>query len=333
VCAVRAKIQRAHEGSRAFNRLLLRPTFCIVEFLDNSDSKMVKRRWESFGFRDVTPRLGNPRSEVITFKEDKYARQWDTFQAQLGKVQADWYYLSGHHASQFWNSINLDNQGKPFHDFSDFYQNQEEIGFFNEHYHHGRWQWHSTQPDRPINTNPLEIYMSSTDRHSKGLIQPQWGGEPAFQKSPGNPLLGDIIDPYCLGLLLIGCNTLSYRETRRSLSRRFPEAVIIGLVGSKNSADSTPLIQRIFKTCNRNWFSRPQTDPAHPDQPLDPLELARRLNHPVGKFLYALQDILGVVYKGKYYFPNVRKINDKKAVIEEYVGVDINKSWYGVWGR
>ncbi len=323
-----AKVQRTDKSLSHRNTLRLPITFCVVEFLDNSDSTMVKRRWEKFGFRDVTPRIGNARSEVATFKKDKYAQQWEDFQEKLGKVYPEWIYISGHHAAQFWASANVDNNGRPYNTNEEYRLEQSEVGFFNEDYHLGRWHWIKQTPPQVITQKPTEIFMSMTNEGGGGLLAFETENVPKFQRSRRNPLLGELRNPFCMGLLLIGCNTLTYGRVRRALTNSFPEAVVIGLV-SKNSANAIPLIQRIFKVCNRAWFLDPTRAPGHPSKELDPMELARRINFPVGKRYRqnTVHDLVSVMYEGRYYFP-ILKSEPKALVIDDFAGLPAGEDWY-----
>jgi len=324
-----SKVQRAHGGNRLTNSLRLGPTFCIVEFLDNSDSTLVKRRWESFGFRDVTPRLGNPPSRIITFRNDRYAEKWEEFQDRLKKVSPDWFYISGHHSSQHSTSIDYEDDGKKFPDYSSFFQNQVEVGFFNERYHLGRFMWDRGKPDKAIKSSPLEVYMSSTGRHSDAGLRP-WPDQPPFQKSPANPLFGELSNPFCRGLLLVGCNTLTFRIVRRTLARCYPEAVVIGLL-SKNSASAIPLINKIFRICGGTWFRDPQKDPFDPSKELDLLNLTQKLNYPVGRIYRRLQDVVAVMFKNKYSFPVIIRKTANTAVLDSYMTTEIDRSFFSCW--
>ncbi len=74
-------------------------TIAFMEFLQESDSNMMKALWWSYGWPDISPIWGT-RATVPTFKQDPaMISQWPDFQAQMTECEADWYYLSGHHGS------------------------------------------------------------------------------------------------------------------------------------------------------------------------------------------------------------------------------------------
>src|SRR5437867_1175963 len=76
-------------------------TIAFMEFLQESDSNMMKALWRSYGWEDISPIWSN-RATVPTFKQDPaIIAQWSEFQSAMTDCEADWYYLSGHHGRQF----------------------------------------------------------------------------------------------------------------------------------------------------------------------------------------------------------------------------------------
>src|SRR6185503_10786767 len=129
-------------------------TFAMMEFLSESDSNTMKSHWRKLGFTDITPKWGT-RDSVPTFKQDAaIINQWSDFQAQMEGVEADWYYLSGHHGRRFKSDL------KDYPDMMDHINRHEQVGIFNEVYHHGQWD-HDSQSSPDAHRKPLDVYMES----------------------------------------------------------------------------------------------------------------------------------------------------------------------------
>jgi len=143
-----ASIARAALGARpigTLNQATL--TYAFMEFLLNQDSNAMKALWFQHGFTDESPIWGS-RSTVPTFKNQRSViEQWPDFQWQMQEVDADWYYLSGHHGRR----LSADARGI---DEVTHVNTQKDVGFFNAHYHHGTWEGHAAKE--------LEVYMSTS---------------------------------------------------------------------------------------------------------------------------------------------------------------------------
>jgi hypothetical protein len=235
-------VARSSTGTRHRNtiRAVPHPTFAVAEFYKTSDSNKMRDKWLGWAFRDVTP-LWSKTAHCHTFSTAANVPKWPKFQDKLAGSHADWYYLSGHHGRQF-TTDPID---------PDVLDTQTEIGFFNEAYHRGRWA-HRDWP-----ATPAEVYMTM-------------GHAPAGALGPDdNPLYAEA-RPKCKGVILMGCNTLIYRQVRIALSKAFPNAVLIGYMSKTPNDDSA--LEPVLKLCGRDFFLKPPSD----DAPLE--DLAKRFN-------------------------------------------------------
>src|SRR5262245_9884055 len=104
----------------------------FMEFLMEGDSNTMKSWWLRQGWSDISPMWGD-RPTVPSFKDQRaMIAQWPEFQRQMIDVEADWYYLSGHHGVQF--ESDAERMSK-----IDLLNTAEIVGFFNEPYHMGPW--------------------------------------------------------------------------------------------------------------------------------------------------------------------------------------------------
>jgi hypothetical protein len=238
-----------------------------MEFLLNADSNSMKRIWLQHGFKDESPIWGS-QSIVPTFKNQRSViEQWPDFQWQMQEVDADWYYLSGHHGRR--RSADREGVDAPTHA-----NTQQDVGFFNAHYHHGTWEGHAAKE--------LEVYMSTST-----------GPWDVYEHGPrDNPLHGQ---PHtkCKGLMLVGCNTLLYLSVRRMLLKYFPNAVIMGLMSTENSAITK--ILRTVRKHGRGFFVNPKS--------IEAVDLCQQLNPTVGRV-----DRMGVISDGVLFFPTYGQI-------------------------
>jgi hypothetical protein len=231
---------RSSKGTKHVNtvRAVAHPTFAVAEFFRNSDSDKMRARWLGLGLKDVTP-LWSTERHVHTFSTDADVPKWPTFQEQLSDVEADWYYVSGHHGRQFMSDFNVVTDDPVVHG-----NTQAEVGFFNERYHQGRWK-HNTH-DNPGLPQPNEVFVSTSDKPASAPLGPV-----------DNPLYLNG-RPDCKGMILMGCNTLAYKTVRNALMNAFAKAVIIGFVGQTPLGDEA--VEPIRTVLGRSFFIEPPTD-------------------------------------------------------------------------
>ena len=233
--------------------------FAIVEFLGNFDTIGIKKRWvKDLGYTDISPPLpGSGKFSVGSFnnkgKEPATGpiAQWPSFQTALVDVKPDWFFISGHHGRQFdddWDGID--------EHFDAHALNQKETGYFNEFYHAGTWV------NSPKKKNKkFEIYM--TTAHAPSLSEPL--------KANDNPLLAEI-NTKCKGIVLMGCNSLTYPVCRDAWIKSFPNALLIGNTSRVNGGSEAivPLLQD--KICGDTFFRDP------PSNGLELAKLCYRMN-------------------------------------------------------
>lgn len=243
-------------------------SIAFMEFLSDGDSNALKQLWLSYGWEDVSALWGSKRM-VPTFKQDKAViEKWPDFQVGMGDVEADWYYLSGHHGRQFAADLGPDD------DMLDHFNTHENCGFFNEVYHSGRWEEADAQnPYEHI--RDLDVFMRTGNENYNGMA------------SETNPLYGTCHDN-CRGIILVGCRGLAYKSARRMYNEYFPNAVVIGPV----SKESTAIVKllKVFKGYGRDFF----VDPTQYDFE----EVVKKLN----PFL-AMYDRMALQYGGEMWMP------------------------------
>lgn len=263
--AALARVAHGLLGTGTLNSTTL--SIAFMEFLANSDSNALKAMFCSHGFKDVSPLWGN-QLLVPSFKSrpDIIAR-WPEFQQAMTEVEADWYYLSGHHGRRF--RSDGANQDSRTH-----LNGQEHVGFFNEHYHHGPWD-HGA-PDNPdAHASPRDVYMSTSTA--------DW----VYELGPTDNPLYSAPHTQCRGVMLVGCNTLIYKKVRQQLVHYFPNAVVIGLMSRETS--SITAILRVAHQHGRQFFTDPKS--------IDPVDLCNELNPNAWS-----PDKLGVISDGVCYF-------------------------------
>lgn len=261
-----ARVANGLNGHGTVNSTTL--SIAFMEFLLESDSNTMKSLWRSYGWKDISPLWGD-RPTVPTFKHDPaIIGQWPDFQREMTQVEADWYYLSGHHGRQF------DRDTERFANNMEMNNTLSRTGFFNEPYHTGRWD-RATLEDPYQGEDPQEVYMTTSED--------DWGAGLGPQDNP----LYNAPHEQCKGMLLVGCNTLANRQTRRMLNTYFPNAVIIGLISRET--DALTKILNVIRPLGPQFFIDPKGT-------IDPTELAERLFTP-GQF----KDYVGVLADGKFH--------------------------------
>jgi hypothetical protein len=224
-------------------------TFAIVEFLGNFDSNAIKKRWvKDLGYTDISPPLpGTGKFSVASFNNKGASpatgpiAQWPSFQLALVDVKPDWFFISGHHGRQFdddWDGI--------ADDFPAHAAAEKETGYFNEWYHSGTWVNKPTGPNKKF-----EIYM--TTAHPSLLSVPL--------KPNDNPLFAEI-NTKCKGVVLMGCNSMTYPVCRDQWLKFFPNALFIGNTSRVNGGSEAiiPLLQD--KICGDEFFRDPPSGDA-----------------------------------------------------------------------
>ena len=191
--------------------LALKPTYATIEFMGASDTVQARSFWHHRGFRDVTPQLRG-KFPKQTFRKSVPANEFAGYHAALlhlhGPQTASWICLSGHHGRIDDECVTVDHGD----DWSLHYNEEDDVGFFNHHFHEHEWVGKGTHD------NSLFIYSTSkVEPHSRtGAIF----GAP-FRKNE-----------YCKGLILSACNTLAYRASRKWLHDTFPNAVVFGFTST-----------------------------------------------------------------------------------------------------
>lgn len=263
-------------------------SIAFMEFLSEGDSNLMKQLWRSYGWDDISPIWGH-KATVPTFKQTpSIIAQWPDFQQQMTDCEADWYYLSGHHGRQF--AADDDR----FENGLDLANYLSRAGFFNEPYHMGRW--HSAtleQPDKGQRKDEIYMTMSEDD----------W----LYELGPSDNPLYNAPHENCLGVMLVGCNSLAFRSVRAKLNQYFPNAVIIGVISKEVAAINK--ILKVIKPLGREFFIDPKWT-------IDPEELAARLT-PVT----ANQDHLAVLADGNFYFragKRVQVLDCEEEVLPEH---------------
>src|SRR5262245_40347230 len=245
-------------------------TIAFMEFLMDFDSNAMKSLWLSHGWRDISPLWGQ-RPTVPSFKSDRVIiERWPEFQWEMTQIVADWYYVSGHHSSQFITDLNR------FPGVLEFANEQEKGGFFNEPYHLGRFE-HGTPGDPLRGEQPGEVFMDSTDD--------TWAGG---RLGPEDNPLYNTPHENCRGVMLVGCNSLLFRRARVLLSQYFPNAVIIGLISKE--ANTITRIMDVIKPLGPDFFLDPKSA-------IPPQELAARLTPRLISV-----DKIGVISDGMLHF-------------------------------
>lgn len=220
--------------------------FAIVEFLGNFDSNAIKKRWVNLGYTDISPPLaGNTKLNVGSFNNKGShpatgpIASWPSFQTALLDVKPDWLFVSGHHGRH----LDDDWDGVDDH-FAAHAQAETETGYFNEWYHSGTWVNESTAKNKKF-----EIYM--TTAHPPAST--------ASLKPDDNPFFASI-NTTCKGVVLMGCNSMTYPVCRDAWLKSFPNALFIGNTSRVDGGSEAivPLLQD--KVCGDGFFRDPPAD-------------------------------------------------------------------------
>jgi hypothetical protein len=262
---------RQNSGSGTNNTLDEDPiTFAFMEFLSNSDSTTMKGIWKKWKFQDVSPFWAD-KPTVPTFNDKKYIPQWPDYRKAMVDVRAHWYYISGHHGRRYASDSDA------YDNFHDHFHGVDDAGFFNEPYHQGPWDHASyDEPDAKASDN--DIYMTSSKKSVFKVL-----GENS------NPLYISGPQGQCLGLLLVGCRSLTYTADRKRYTQQFPNAVVIGEISRESNAILK--IKKIADKYGAAFFRDPKS--------VDPAELARLLNKSDGPA--PAFDQMGVLSDGTLY--------------------------------
>jgi hypothetical protein len=247
----------------------------------------MKQLWLSHGWTDVSAIWGS-KKVVPTFKSDrKVIEQWPDFQVAMGEVDADWYYLSGHHGREFSADLSAEDEMVPH------FNTHENCGFFNHVYHDGQWE-HGDADNPYDHIQDLDVFMRTGNEN--------WGG----YGSQTNPLYSRCQDN-CRGIFLVGCRALAYKAARKMYTQFFPNAVVIGPVSRESMA-----INRLMKVCKgygRDFFVDPWE--------YDPEELVTKLNPSLTGF-----DHMAVLRGGEFWFP-VKKGVIRQIAADDDIADDI----------
>jgi len=210
-------------------------TFVIVEFLGNADSNAMKVRWQrELRYTDLTPPLpGAGSGSVASFSTKGPISHWSTFQSQLVDLEPDWIFLSGHHGRRLASDWDKDAET-----FAEHAAKQTQTGYFNKWYYEGKWEG-ETGPN-----SQFEIYMTTSHGPSGPL------------EAEDNPFFARV-HTACRGVVLNGCNSLSYPVARKAWIEHFPNALIIGnnrtVKGGKDSI--RPLL--LDSVCGDEFYRDP----------------------------------------------------------------------------
>ncbi|MEP0847866.1 MAG: hypothetical protein HRF50_13735 [Phycisphaerae bacterium] len=263
-------------------------TVAFMEFLESADSNAMKSLLLKHSFRDISPLWGE-QAAVPTFKDNQSViRRWPEFQQAMTQVEADWYYLSGHHGRQYMVD------GEELSGREHFNQ-QEVAGFFNEPYHLGPWE-HASQDDPDAGRSANDVFMKTS--------QDDWVYEPG---PDDNPLFTSPHES-CKGVFLVGCNGLAYRASREKWAEYFPNSLIIGAISRE--ANSISKILKVVQEYGKDFLADP-TD-------YDPEELIWKLNPRPTPL-----DVLAIIHSGTFYFPvfvskRVQALSPEEPVLLEH---------------
>lgn len=269
-------------------------TFAMIELSDPTDVNDRRRTWlgRAYRYRDVTP-VFNSWSKIPSLN-GKIAVSAQTLKSldEMRKIDADWYMLSGHHGRLYADDMFL----PCFSDSKDHINRQDHTGFFNNEYHHGRWeQAYRKRPSSGEKDLANWNEASDWDPHSDATYRrvnkrlKKWDdvpytrkmrrkmidhlerehylsctGEPSALLAPfstENPVLEPSVQAKratrCKGVILAACNTLNYAATRKTWHAYFPNAVVIGTGG--RIAAGYQLTNAIYKSrmCNRSFWENP----------------------------------------------------------------------------
>ncbi len=226
----------------------------FIEMGGSKDSRFMRTRWvKKWKFDDITPLFGGRKVTMDKQVGDSFGGmpvgggpkiktdmktipKWPEFTKAVESVKPHWYYVSGHHSAML---------KSPF----DGIDLEEEVGFFNEFFHLGRYK-KATKDNPNKGDHPKDVFMTST------LTPLEYGTPPKPDPLELNPIFESGPHPDCLGALLIACNTLSYRRARQAWRAMLPNAVIIGKGTScSGGKDSWGPINKVLK---KEFFEDPK---------------------------------------------------------------------------
>ncbi len=254
-------------------------TFAIVELGDPPDARAFRQSWRGWGFKDVTPLWGKQGVKSFALVRSNIAR-WPEFKEALRSVEADWYFLSGHHGRQFasdWqNPVHESEEQQDLVKYR-LANRQREAGFFNKAYNDGQFL-HASRNAPDEGKRPNSVYMTTTSE--AGTIAKEYE----------NPLF-DRVHPQCKGVLLSGCNTLFMRQVRIAFRRHFPNAVILG-TWDKTKERGLAFSNPILKVCGNGFFTNP------PSTEEKIVEFVQKIN----RFHFAKQWGIGIQYRDSVWY-------------------------------
>ncbi|MBN1756897.1 MAG: hypothetical protein JW863_01180 [Chitinispirillaceae bacterium] len=236
------------------------PAFTMLELSNIADCNALRRYLIKKGLTDLSPKTAG--MNTVSFCGNTAKKYGAGFIGQLQKLPADWLVLSGHHGILYasdYGSFAVD----PTVDPSDCYNNNKYAGFFNNDYHHGRWE-QATRSLPNTGKNDSELYCSTTEPASSGIA-------PFSQANPYIPtdaaLLG-ALKTRCKGIILSACNTFSYRHVRKKWVKHFPNAVIFGTYGKiKMGLHVIQALMSAPSTTTDFWLNPQAVLDSSPDMP------------------------------------------------------------------
>jgi hypothetical protein len=269
-------------------------TFAMIELSEDKDVNDRRSAWlgRAYRYRDVTP-VFNAWSKIPSLN-GSVAVSAEAIRSleEMKKIDADWYMLSGHHGRLYTEDMILECYSSPI----DHANRQDHTGFFNDDYHHGRWEqvtrkrpaagasdpasWNEATPWDPRSDATYRRPNSAlkkfedvpyTSKMRRKMIEHQdrerylsCTGKPSPVLAPfatDNPVLEPSMQATrasrCKGVILSACNTLIYRATRLTWQAYFPKAVFIGTGG--RIAHGWQLTNAIYKSsmCNKAFWEDP----------------------------------------------------------------------------
>jgi hypothetical protein len=166
--------------------------------------------------------------------------------------EPDWWYLSGHHAGRVKADGFSWSDGK-------YYARLGDVGLFNEIYHDIR----DPLPTEPVKKDGAIFVTTSVEDNSAFKATAEGTNLLDSQVRP-HPLYKSGKNVDCKGILLIGCNTLTFPEERLMYQKFFPNAVMFGYFfakapGDKNTQEANMRsIFRAIKPMAPSFFEDPE---------------------------------------------------------------------------
>jgi hypothetical protein len=269
-------------------------SFTMFELSDSADCVKLKSYLVRKGFKDITP-VQPGKTSTTSFKGSN-AKGGKDIISKLQATPADWLILSGHHGILYASDYELFGDINVSANLENCLNNNKYAGFFNDDYHHGRWE-NATQLDPALNSTSQglsqyysrEIFCSTTDPASPSIA-------PFDQQNPYLP--GTALNTKCKGIILSACNTFSYRSVRKKWGDSFPDAVIFGTFARipeglrvANALASAPSTTKSF------WIDPQAYLNSAPDKP-------EKFALEISKYGARQGVSLGMIYQKKAYFPS-----------------------------